>query len=184
MAIIEVKVPQLSESVSEATLLDWHKQEGQSVARDENLIDIETDKVVLELPAPADGVLVRIMKKARESAGSGDVIAQIDTEAKAITAAAAPPKPAAAAEPAPKAVQQSAGPTVAASTAGVHAPKVARTLNARAADAHMGAGQNVALMVVGGAALIVGAVIGGTAGVLIAIAGAAVGLYGLYNFIQ
>ncbi len=107
MAIIEVKVPQLSESVSEATLLDWHKQEGQSVARDENLIDIETDKVVLELPAPADGVLVRIMKKARESVGSGDVIAQIDTEAKAITAAApaAPPKPTAAAAPAPKAVQ-------------------------------------------------------------------------------
>jgi len=105
MAIIEVKVPQLSESVSEATLLDWHKEEGQSVARDENLIDIETDKVVLELPAPADGVLVRIMKKARESVGSGDVIAQIDTEAKAITAAAAPPKPAAAAAPAPKAVQ-------------------------------------------------------------------------------
>src|ERR1041384_2869622 len=107
MAIIEVKVPQLSESVSEATLLDWHKQEGQSVARDENLIDIETDKVVLELPAPADGVLVRIMKKARESVGSGDVIAQTDPGAKAIpaAAAAAPPKPAAAAAPAPKAVQ-------------------------------------------------------------------------------
>jgi 2-oxoglutarate dehydrogenase E2 component (dihydrolipoamide succinyltransferase) len=82
MAIIEVKVPQLSESVSEATLLDWHKKEGEPVARDENLIDIETDKVVLELPAPADGVLVRIMKKARESVGSGDIIAQIDTEAK------------------------------------------------------------------------------------------------------
>src|ERR1051325_2784882 len=98
MAIIEVKVPQLSESVSEATLLDWHKKEGEKVARDENLSDIETDKVVLELPAPADGVLVRIMKKAREAVGSGDVIAQIDTEAKAITAAArgAPPKPAAA----------------------------------------------------------------------------------------
>jgi 2-oxoglutarate dehydrogenase E2 component (dihydrolipoamide succinyltransferase) len=90
MAIIEVKVPQLSESVSEATLLDWHKKEGEPVARDENLIDIETDKVVLELPAPADGVLVRIMKKARESVGSGDVIAQIDTEAKASAAAAAP----------------------------------------------------------------------------------------------
>jgi 2-oxoglutarate dehydrogenase E2 component (dihydrolipoamide succinyltransferase) len=81
--IIEVKVPQLSESVSEATLLDWHKKEGEPVARDENLIDIETDKVVLELPAPADGVLVRILKKARASVGSGDVIAQIDTEAKA-----------------------------------------------------------------------------------------------------
>src|SRR5438045_6464310 len=87
MAIIEVKVPQLSESVAEATLLDWHKKEGEPVARDENLIDIETDKVVLELPAPADGVLVRIMKKARDSVGSGDVIAQIDTEAKAGTAA-------------------------------------------------------------------------------------------------
>ena len=64
MAIIEVKVPQLSESVAEATLLDWHKKEGERVSRDENLIDIETDKVVLELPAPADGVLVRIIKQA------------------------------------------------------------------------------------------------------------------------
>src|SRR5204863_2673086 len=97
MAIIEVKVPQLSESVAEATLLDWHKKEGEPVARDENLIDIETDKVVLELPAPADGVLVKIMKKAKESVGSGDVIAQIDTEAKA---AAAPAASAPAAKPA------------------------------------------------------------------------------------
>ena len=107
MAIIEVKVPQLSESVSEATLLDWHKKEGESVARDENLIDIETDKVVLELPAPADGVLVRIMKKARDSVGSGDVIAQIDTEARAGSAAApaTAPKPAAGPAPAPKAAQ-------------------------------------------------------------------------------
>src|SRR5438045_4870448 len=103
MAIIEVKVPQLSESVAEATLLDWHKKEGEPVARDENLIDIETDKVVLELPAPSDGVLVKIMKKARESVGSGDVIAQIDTEAKA----GAAPQPAAKLEPAekPKAAQ-------------------------------------------------------------------------------
>jgi 2-oxoglutarate dehydrogenase E2 component (dihydrolipoamide succinyltransferase) len=89
MAIVEVKVPQLSESVSEATLLDWHKREGEAVSRDENLIDIETDKVVLELPAPADGVLVRILKKSKDSVGSGEVIAQIDTEAKA--AAGAPP---------------------------------------------------------------------------------------------
>src|SRR5690349_12862206 len=87
MAIVEVKVPQLSESVSEATLLDWHKKEGERVSRDENLIDIETDKVVLELPAPADGVLVKILKKPRDSVGSGDVIAQIDTEAKAGAAA-------------------------------------------------------------------------------------------------
>ncbi len=96
--IIEVKVPQLSESVAEATLLDWHKKEGERVSRDENLIDIETDKVVLELPAPADGVLVRILKKARDSVGSGDVIAQIDTEGKAAAAAPAsqekkPPAP-------------------------------------------------------------------------------------------
>src|SRR5690242_7690948 len=90
--IVEVKVPQLSESVSEATLLDWHKKEGERVSRDENLIDIETDKVVLELPAPADGVLVKILKKARDAVGSGDVIAQIDTEAKAAAAAPAEKK--------------------------------------------------------------------------------------------
>jgi 2-oxoglutarate dehydrogenase E2 component (dihydrolipoamide succinyltransferase) len=88
--IVEVKVPQLSESVAEATLLDWHKKEGERVARDENLIDIENDKVVLELPSPADGVLVKILKNAKDSVGSGDVIAQIDTEAKG--AAASPSK--------------------------------------------------------------------------------------------
>jgi len=84
--IVEVKVPQLSESVSEATLLDWHKKEGEPVKRDESLIDIETDKVVLELPAPADGVLVKIIKQSKDSVGSGDVIAQIDTEGKASAA--------------------------------------------------------------------------------------------------
>ena len=62
MAQIEVKVPQLSESVAEATLLAWHKKVGEPVARDENMIDIETDKVVLELPAPAAGVIVQIIK--------------------------------------------------------------------------------------------------------------------------
>jgi 2-oxoglutarate dehydrogenase E2 component (dihydrolipoamide succinyltransferase) len=92
MAIIEVKVPQLSESVAEATLLDWHKKEGEKVSRDENLIDIETDKVVLELPAPADGVLVKIIKKNRDSVGSGEIIAQIDTDAKASAAPTAPKK--------------------------------------------------------------------------------------------
>ena len=86
--IVEVKVPQLSESVSEATLLDWHKKEGEPVKRDENLIDIETDKVVLELPAPADGVLVKIIRNSKDSVGSGEVIAQIDTEAKSSAAAA------------------------------------------------------------------------------------------------
>ena len=98
--IVEVKVPQLSESVAEATLLDWHKKEGEPVQRDENLIDIETDKVVLELPAPADGVLVKILKNAKDAVGSGEVIAQIDTEAKGSSVAAA--KPAAAPAPAPQ----------------------------------------------------------------------------------
>src|SRR5690348_14611374 len=78
---VEVKVPQLSESVSEATLVAWRKKPGEAVKRDENLIDIETDKVVLELPAPADGVLAKIVKKDGESVASGDLIAVIDTTA-------------------------------------------------------------------------------------------------------
>ena len=81
--LIEVKVPQLSESVSEATLLAWHKKQGEAVKRDENLIDIETDKVVLELPAPADGVLVSIVKGDKGTVVAGEVIATIDTEGKA-----------------------------------------------------------------------------------------------------
>ena len=81
--LIEVKVPQLSESVAEATLLSWHKNEGDAIIRDENLIDIETDKVVLELPAPAAGVLVNVRKGNGESVIAGEVIAEIDTEATA-----------------------------------------------------------------------------------------------------
>ena len=84
---VEVKVPQLSESVSEATLVAWRKKAGEAVKRDENLIDVETDKVVLELPAPADGVLVKIVKNDGDSVASGDVIAVIDTEGKATSAA-------------------------------------------------------------------------------------------------
>ena len=83
MAQIEVKVPQLSESVAEATLLSWHKKVGEAVSRDENLIDIETDKVVLELPAPAAGVIVQIIKNDGSTVVSGEVIAVIDTEASA-----------------------------------------------------------------------------------------------------
>ena len=81
--LVEVKVPQLSESVSEATLLAWHKKQGEAVKRDENLIDIETDKVVLELPAPVDGVLVSILKGDKGTVVAGEVIAKIDTEGKA-----------------------------------------------------------------------------------------------------
>ncbi|GAB1460871.1 2-oxoglutarate dehydrogenase complex dihydrolipoyllysine-residue succinyltransferase [Thauera sp.] len=103
--LIEVKVPQLSESVSEATLVTWHKKEGDAVSRDENLIDIETDKVVLETPAPADGVLVKIIKQGGDTVTSGELIAQIDTEAKAAAgaAAAAPAAAPAAAAAAPAA---------------------------------------------------------------------------------
>jgi len=101
--LIEVKVPQLSESVSEATLLAWHKKVGEAVKRDENLIDIETDKVVLELPAPADGVLAKIVKGDGGTVKAGEIIATIDTDGKA-AATAAPvakaPAPAPAAKPA------------------------------------------------------------------------------------
>ena len=87
---IEVKVPQLPESVAEATLVNWHKKAGEAVTRDENLIDIETDKVVLELPAPGDGVLAEIMKPDGSTVTSNDVIAVIDTDGKGAQAAAAP----------------------------------------------------------------------------------------------
>ena len=83
MAIVEVKVPQLSESVAEATLLTWHKEVGSSVARDENLIDIETDKVVLELPAPLAGVVTQILKPNGSTVVAGEIIAMIDTAATA-----------------------------------------------------------------------------------------------------
>jgi 2-oxoglutarate dehydrogenase E2 component (dihydrolipoamide succinyltransferase) len=89
--IIDVKVPQLSESVAEATLVSWHKKAGEAVARDENLIDIETDKVVLELPAPDSGVLVEIVKGDGDTVVAGEVIARIDTAAQAGTAPSAAP---------------------------------------------------------------------------------------------
>ena len=118
--LIEVRVPALSESVAEATLLTWHKKPGEFVQRDENLIDIETDKVVLELPAPAAGVLVSVSKDDGSTVVADEVIATIDTEAKAEAGAApaakaekAPaPKPAAAPAPKPEAVPPKSAPTV------------------------------------------------------------------------
>ena len=80
MAMIEVKVPQLSESVAEATLLQWKKKPGEAVGCDEILIEIETDKVVLEVPAPAAGVLAQIVKDDGDSCVADEVIAKIDTE--------------------------------------------------------------------------------------------------------
>jgi 2-oxoglutarate dehydrogenase E2 component (dihydrolipoamide succinyltransferase) len=95
MAIVEVKVPQLSESVAEATLLQWKKKPGEAVAMDEILIEIETDKVVLEVPAPAAGVLAAHVVADGGSVVSDQVIAKIDTEGKAGAAAAAAPAAAA-----------------------------------------------------------------------------------------
>lgn len=89
MAIIEILVPELSESVSEATLLEWKKQPGEAVGQDEILIDVETDKVVLEVPAPSAGVLVEIVKGDGSTVTSGEVLARIDTAATATVAAPA-----------------------------------------------------------------------------------------------
>src|SRR5260221_5769233 len=109
--LIEIKVPELSESITEATLLAWHKKVCEAVKRDENLIDIETDKVVLELPAPADGVLAKIIKADGGTVKAGEVIATLDTDWKTSAAppamqaqAKAAPAPAPAAKPAPSAV--------------------------------------------------------------------------------
>jgi 2-oxoglutarate dehydrogenase E2 component (dihydrolipoamide succinyltransferase) len=118
MSIVEVKVPQLSESVAEATLLQWKKKAGEHVALDEVLIEVETDKVVLEVPAPAEGVLAQIVKPDGSTVGSGDTLATIDTEGKAGAAAPAPaaasaqppsrPAAAAAAAPGPVAMPAAA----------------------------------------------------------------------------
>ena len=102
--LVEVKVPVLSESVAEAMLLSWHKKAGEHVDRDENLIDVETDKVVLELPAPATGVLAKIIKHDGATVAGGEIIATIDTEAAAASATAASPA-AVSASPAPSSTE-------------------------------------------------------------------------------
>jgi len=112
---IEVKVPQLPESVAEATLVTWHKKPGDAVKRDENLIDVETDKVVLELPSPGDGVLVELVKPDGSTVTSNEVIAVIDSEGKAGASAPAPAKTAVAAPVAP--ASQPAAAVVASATA-------------------------------------------------------------------
>ncbi len=111
---VEVLVPNLPESVADATLVSWHKRPGEAVSRDENLVDLETDKVVLEVPAPVDGVLAEVVRGDGETVTAGELLARIDTEARAAEASsgeraekAEPPEeepesaPAAAAEAAP-----------------------------------------------------------------------------------
>ena len=134
MAIVEVKVPQLSESVAEATLLQWKKKPGEAVAQDEILIEIETDKVVLEVPAPSAGVVAELVVGDGGTVVADQVIAKIDTEGKAGAAAPA----AAAAAPAPAAAAAPAAAPVAAggSMAGVAMPAAAKLM----ADNHLPAG--------------------------------------------
>ena len=109
MAIVEVKVPQLSESVAEATLLQWKKKPGDAVAMDEILVEIETDKVVLEVPAPQGGVMAQIVKGDGESCVSDEIIAKIDTEGTASASAPAASAAPAVAAAAPLAAASSGG---------------------------------------------------------------------------
>ncbi|MEY4139874.1 MAG: hypothetical protein RLZZ371_2056, partial [Pseudomonadota bacterium] len=126
MAIVEVKVPQLSESVAEATLLQWKKKVGDAVAVDEILIDVETDKVVLEVPAPSAGVIVEIIEDNGSTVAAEQLIARIDTEAVAggVAAPVAPVVAAMAAAAAPMATAAPAG----ASMAGVAMPAAAKLM--------------------------------------------------------
>src|SRR5690625_1973681 len=119
MAIKEVLVPELSESVAEATLLEWKKQPGEAVEADEILIEVETDKVVLEVPAPASGVLTEIIKGDGSTVLAGEVLARIDTEAQPTVAAQeeAKAEPAESADSAPAAAAPAEKGVVAASPA-------------------------------------------------------------------
>jgi 2-oxoglutarate dehydrogenase E2 component (dihydrolipoamide succinyltransferase) len=124
MAIVEVKVPQLSESVAEATMLQWKKKPGEAVAADEILIEIETDKVVLEVPAPAAGVLAEVLVGDGGTVVAEQLIARIDTEA---TAGAAAPA-AAPAAPAPTAAAPAPAVAASAAMAGVAMPAAAKLM--------------------------------------------------------
>ena len=143
MAIVEVKVPQLSESVAEATLLQWKKKAGDVIAIDEILIEIETDKVVLEVPAPAAGVLVEIVQGDGSTVAAEQVIAKIDTEGKA-SAVAAVPGIAAATVPTAGAAAPAAAAAVPGSRAGVAMPAAAKLMadNAMASGSVAGSGKD------------------------------------------
>jgi 2-oxoglutarate dehydrogenase E2 component (dihydrolipoamide succinyltransferase) len=143
MAIVEVKVPQLSESVAEATMLQWKKKAGESVALDEIIIEIETDKVVLEVPAPAAGVLAEIVVPDGATVVADQVIAKIDTEAKA--AAGMAPAPGAAPAVAPVPATPSSAPAAAAGLkAGIVMPAAAKIMadNKLAAGSVPGTGRD------------------------------------------
>jgi 2-oxoglutarate dehydrogenase E2 component (dihydrolipoamide succinyltransferase) len=141
MAIVEVKVPQLSESVAEATMLQWKKKVGDTVAADEILIEIETDKVVLEVPAPSAGVLSEIIQGDGATVAAEQLIARIDTDGKVAAAAPAAAAPAAAA-PAPAAAAPAAA--TGGSMAGVAMPAAAKLMadNSLAAGSVAGSGKD------------------------------------------
>ena len=123
--IVEVNVPVFAESITEGTLLAWHKKIGEAVARDEILVDIETDKVVLEVPAPQAGVLVEIIVNEGDTVTSQQVLAKIDTEAAAVSAAPAQAAPAA----------EAAAPAVASNAqAGVAMPAAAKLAAEKGVD--------------------------------------------------
>ncbi|NLP31637.1 Dihydrolipoyllysine-residue succinyltransferase component of 2-oxoglutarate dehydrogenase complex [Oligella ureolytica] len=126
MSIVEVKVPQFSESVSEGTLMEWNKQVGEAVSQDETLIEIETDKVIMEVPSPADGVLVEIIVEGGSDVESEQLLAKIDTAASATAAAPAAEKEEAA--PAPTAA-------VAADKGDVASPAAAKILSEKGLSA-------------------------------------------------
>jgi len=126
MAIVEVKVPQLSESVAEATLLQWKKKPGDAVAIDEILIEVETDKVVLEVPAPAAGVMAEIVRGDGSTVVAGELIARLDTEGKGAVASPVPAPPSATA-PAAAAASPAAAPSGAAMS-GVAMPAAAKMM--------------------------------------------------------
>ena len=142
MAIVEVKVPQLSESVAEATMLQWKKKVGDSVTADEILIDVETDKVVLEVPAPSSGVIVEILVADGGTVVAEQLIARIDTEASAGATASAPA--AAAAAPAAVAAHAAAAAPASTSMAGVAMPAAAKLMadNSLAAGSVAGTGKD------------------------------------------
>jgi 2-oxoglutarate dehydrogenase E2 component (dihydrolipoamide succinyltransferase) len=128
---IEIKVPQLPESVADATLVTWHKQAGQAVSRDENLADLETDKVVLEVPAPVNGVLKELKIVAGTSVTSGQVLAVLEEGA---AAAAAPAAKAAAPAPAPAAAAATAAKAAPAGGSDKLAPSVRRMVEEKQLD--------------------------------------------------
>ena len=149
MAILEVKVPQLSESVAEATLMTWKKKPGDAVAMDEILIEVETDKVVLEVPAPAAGVMAELVEADGATVASEQVIARIDTDGVGVAAAPAAPAaaasaPAAAAAPASASASAPASSAASTSKAGVASPAAAKHMadNGMAAGSVAGTGKD------------------------------------------